>query len=223
MPAVFLSMSVTKPIQLVIVEDRPVLQQRLADLFDGSVDFSLCALCSNAQDALQCLGETPCDILLVDLELPGMSGEELIPHVRERYPAIKIVVFTVFEDQARIVRLMKMGIHGYLLKDTGNELLLAELKVIMLGGSTLSPRVARRILDDDINQVTPDCAMLSERETEILNLTALGLTYRDIAEDLEISPNTVRTHIAHIYEKLQVSSKVEALNRARQLGILDGG
>lgn len=203
---------------IIAIEDRPVIQQRLVDLFAKKTGFCLRALCTSAEDAQERLQEVPCDILIVDLELPGMNGEALIPWVKQHYPQVKIVIFTVFEDQARIVRLMKMGINGYLLKDTPDELFLAELKVIMLGGAPLSPRVARKILDDD----NPNLAQnpLSERELEILNFIALGLNYRAIAEELEISPNTVRVHIGHIYQKLNTNNKVEALNRARQIGIL---
>lgn len=206
--------------QIIVVEDRPVIQQRLSDLFERESNFVLRALCTSAEDALERLKETPCDLMIIDLELPGMSGEELIPCVSADYPRIKLVVFTVFEDQARIVRLMRKGIDGYLLKDTGDELLLAELSVIMLGGAPLSPRVARKILEDATTEPAAAENPLSEREVEILNLTALGLTYKNIADDLNISPNTVRVHISRIYEKLETCNKTEALNRARQLGLL---
>lgn len=206
--------------QIIVVEDRPVIQQRLSDLFERESNFVLRALCTTAEDALERLKETPCDLMIIDLELPGMSGEELIPCVSADYPRIKLVVFTVFEDQARIVRLMRKGIDGYLLKDTGDELLLAELSVIMLGGAPWSPRVARKILEDATSEPAAAENPLSEREVEILNLTALGLTYKNIADDLNISPNTVRVHISRIYEKLETCNKTEALNRARQLGLL---
>jgi DNA-binding NarL/FixJ family response regulator len=209
-----------KVVDIVVVEDRPVVQQRLTDLFAQHADFQLRALCSAAEEVLPRLEQTPCDLLMVDLELPGMNGEELIPLVREKYPLIKLVIFTVFEDQARIVRLLRLGVNGYLLKDTMDELLIAELKVILLGGAPLSPRVAHKILDDERDLIGTQPSPLSERETEILNLIALGMSYRSIADDLEISPNTVRVHIGNIYTKLATSSKVEALNRARQLGII---
>lgn len=210
-----------KVTNIVIVEDRPVVQQRLTDLFAQQTDFNLRALCSSAEEVLPRLEQNPCELMMVDLELPGMNGEELIPLVREKYPHIKLVVFTVFEDQARIVRLLRLGVNGYLLKDTMDDLLIAELKVILLGGAPLSPRVARKILDDERDNVAPQANPLSKREMEILNLIALGMSYRSIADDLDISPNTVRVHIGNIYGKLATSSKVEALNRARQLGIID--
>lgn len=210
----------TNVTDIVIVEDQPVVQQRLTDLFAQNADFHLRALCSSAEEVLPRLQETHCDLLILDLELPGINGEELIPLVRDKYPQLKIVVFTVFEDQARIVRLLRHGVNGYLLKDTPDDLLIAELKVILLGGAPLSPRVARKILDDVPDDVNLQANPLSERETEILNLIALGMSYRAIADDLDISPNTVRVHIANIYEKLATTCKVEALNRARQLGII---
>lgn len=210
----------TNVTDIVIVEDQPVVQQRLTDLFAQNADFHLRALCSSAEEVLPRLQETHCDLLILDLELPGMNGEELIPLVREKYPQLKLVVFTVFEDQARIVRLLRHGVNGYLLKDTPDDLLIAELKVILLGGAPLSPRVARKILDDVPDDVNLKKNPLSERETEILNLIALGMSYRAIADDLDISPNTVRVHIANIYQKLATTCKIEALNRARQLGII---
>jgi len=206
---------------IIVVEDRLVIQQRISDLFEHESNFALRALCTSAEDALERLKEVPCELMIIDLELPGMSGEELIPIVRAQNPAIKLVVFTVFEDQARIVRMMKQGIDGYLLKDTADELLVAELTVIMLGGAPLSPRVARKILDESPDEPSLQQNPLSDRELEILNLVALGLNYRAIAEDLDISPNTVRVHITRIYNKLQSCNKVEALNRARQMGLLE--
>ena len=208
------------PVTLLILEDQPIIQARLHSLFTAENRFTLLKICGSAEEALaELLVQTP-QIFLVDLELPGMSGEQLIPLVRAKYPDIKIVVFTVFEDQARIVRLLRLGIRGYLLKDIADDLLIAELGVICAGGSTLTERVAQTLMTE-IQQSAPQSpSILTDRETEVLNLTALGLNYKDIAEDLDISPHTVRRHINHIYEKLEVGSKVEALNRARQLGML---
>lgn len=209
-----------KLIPVLVLEDQPIIQNRMRLAFAGSERYELLALCGTVDEALNLLSHIRPAIFLVDLELPGKSGEELIPVVRSKYPEIKIVVFTVFEDQERIVHLMRQGIRGYLLKDISDELFFAELGVIEAGGSTLTERVAQKLLAEISGNLEPVSNPLTARELEVMNLTALGLNYKDIAEDLDISPHTVRRHINHIYEKLEVTSKVEALNRARQLGLL---
>ncbi|MFZ5629594.1 MAG: response regulator [Spirochaetota bacterium] len=206
--------------KVLALEDQPVIQERLRRAFAASEKYHLLSVCSSVDEALaELAGEKPA-IFLVDLELPEKSGEDLIAVLRDRYPEVKIVVFTVFEDHERIVRLMQKGIRGYLLKDISDELLFAELGVIEAGGSTLTERVAQKLIADFAAEKVLSENPLTEREQEVMNLTALGLNYKDIAEDLDISPHTVRRHINHIYEKLEVTSKVQALNRARQLGLL---
>jgi DNA-binding NarL/FixJ family response regulator len=202
-----------------VVEDQPIIQERLRTLFGAHANYRLHGISGTAEDAVQALQSASVDILLLDLELPGQSGEEIIPLVRGQFPELKIVVFTVFEDHARIVRLLRLGIRGYLLKDITDDLLLAELGVICAGGSTLTERVAQTLLSELEPTLADESHGLTAREIEVLNLISLGLNYKDIAEDLDISPHTVRRHINHIYEKLEVNSKVEALNKARQLGI----
>ncbi len=207
-------------VPILALEDQPVIQHRLRRAFADSDRYELLGICASVDEAIEALKRELPAIMLVDLELPGRSGEELIPILRTLHPEIRIVVFTVFEDQERIVRLMRMGIRGYLLKDISNELLFAELAVIEAGGSTLTERVAQKLIADIGAEASSAENPLTEREQEVMNLIALGLNYRDIAEDLDISPHTVRRHINHIYEKLEVTSKVQALNRARQLGLL---
>lgn len=216
-PAESQNMAMTPVLAL---EDQPVIQERLRRAFATSDKYKLLCVCGSVDEALAKLAQVQPAIILVDLELPGKSGEDLISILRAQYPEVKIVVFTVFEDQARIVRLMRQGIRGYLLKDISDELLFAELGVIEAGGSTLTERVAQKLIADFSSETVSGANPLSEREQEVINLIALGLNYKDIAEDLDISPHTVRRHINHIYEKLEVTSKVEALNRARQLGLL---
>lgn len=212
-------MNASDKIKILVTEDHAKTQQRLRTLFNNSAEFELLAICDRSEKALSLIenGQVP-DILLVDLEMPGMKGDELISIIREKSAEIRIAVFTVFEDESRIYNLLKAGIKGYLLKDTPDELLSAELRVISLGGATITERVAGRILD-----ILPEADsaenVLSERETEVLNLIALGLQYREIAEELEISPNTVRRHIENTYRKLEVNSKIAAVKKAEQLGI----
>lgn len=208
-------------VSILVLEDRVEIQDRLMSLFSAAPGYRLLGIAGSAEDALVLLKKEIPRIFLVDLELPGMSGEELVPIVRHIYPDVRMVVFTVFEDAPRIARLMRLGARGYLLKDISDELLLAELGVILAGGSTLTERVAQKLLAEIEEAPVPSKNPLSERETEVLNLIALGLNYKEIADDLDISPHTVRRHLNHLYEKLEVGSKVEAINRARQLGIFD--
>lgn len=213
-------------ISVLAVEDQPTIQERLTNLFNGSTVFSLLAVHDNALRILEYLDQNsddPPDLLLVDLELPGMKGDELIAICREKYPNLKMVVFTSFEDQSRILRLLKSGIKGYILKDTLDDLFLAELQVVQLGGASLTEKIAQAILADLYpREVLPadKNGVLTEREYGVINLIALGLNYRDIASELKLSPHTIRSHIENIYRKLEVNSKIQAVEKAKQLGIL---
>jgi DNA-binding NarL/FixJ family response regulator len=214
------------PISILIVEDQPIIQTRLTNLFHLNKKFLNFGVYSNAISALNYLEhkqDSLPDILLVDLELPGMKGDEMIKICLEKFPTIKIVVFTVYEDQLRILNLLQLGIKGYLLKDTLDDLLIAELRVVHLGGSSLTERVAQSILEELYPKNNPSnthSEILTKREYEILNFIALGLNYRDIASKLDLSPYTIRRHIEKIYLKLEVNSKFQALNKAKKLGII---
>ncbi len=132
-----------KLIPVLMLEDQPIIQNRMRLAFASSERYELLAVCGTVDEALNLLPRIHPAIFLVDLELPGKSGEELIPVVRSKYPAIKIVVFTVFEDQERIVRLMRLGIRGYLLKDISDELFLPSWVSSKPGGQ-LSPNALRK-------------------------------------------------------------------------------
>ncbi|MCC5815716.1 MAG: response regulator transcription factor [Leptospira sp.] len=213
-------------ISILAVEDQNVIQDRIRTLLVPENNYHLFGICSNAETCLERLKISTPDILLVDLELPGMKGDELIKICREKYPNVKIVVFTSFEEQSRILRLLKLGIKGYILKDTIDELFIAELSVIQLGGASLTERVAQKILDEVENGELQSSSgsndpILSEREFEVLNLISLGMNYKDIAIDLDVSPHTVRRHIENLYKKLEVNSKIQALEKAQRIGILN--
>lgn len=211
-------------ITLLAVEDQPVIQDRIRNIFTGQKEFELLGICSDGSQAWNTLSELKSipDMLLVDLELPKVKGDELIQRCREKYPNLKIVVFTSFEEQNRILRLLKLGIKGYILKDTVDDLLIAELKVVYLGGSSLTERIAQKILEEieTSEELPKDAQPLTEREMEVINYISLGLNYRDIALSLDISPNTIRRHIENIYRKLEVNSKLKAVEKAKKMGLL---
>lgn len=198
------------PYSVSIVEDRIEIAERLRAQISASADFSLSQHYESAELALKNLPHDACELLLLDIGLPGMSGVDAIPFLLKARPDLKIVVFTVFENPSLIVRALGLGAKGYLLKGIAADLLLAELKVVMLGGSALTAAVAAQVMEKfESTPATPDTSSLTPREKEVLNLLSLGMTYTDCAEDLEISPHTVRRHIENIYAKLNVNSRTE--------------
>ncbi|MBX3724169.1 MAG: response regulator transcription factor [Turneriella sp.] len=200
------------PYSVSIVEDRAEVAGRLREQLLAASDFVFSAYYANAEQALAGIEKDACDLLLLDIGLPGMSGVDAIPFLLKTRPPLKIVVLTVFENPSLITRALGYGAKGYLLKGISAELLHAELKVVMLGGSALTAAVAAQLMEKfETPAEAPDTASLTPREKEVLNLLALGMTYTDCADDLEISPHTVRRHIENIYAKLNINSRAEII------------
>lgn len=213
----------TRPFNLCTIEDNPAFAERLLHIFNNSAEFHLQSQFSNAEQALQRLPDLRPHLVLVDMDLPGMSGADCIYELRksEQLKQTRIVVLTMFEDEDYILQSIQNGANGYLLKDIGPDLLLAELKVACLGGSSMSQTIAERIFKNF--QSTPRNQIenpLTVRETEVINLISLGFTYQEIADELDLSAHTVRRHIEKIYRKLEVGSRSQAIRRSRQLGLL---
>ena len=179
------------------------------------------------------------DVLLVDLGLPDINGVEVIRHATTRNPQCDVLVITMFGDDAHVVASIEAGATGYLLKDASADRIAASIHELRAGGAPISPGIARRILErfrlaaklsgQSPNAGSPGLVTttapsaqspLTERETELLRLTAKGLTFSDIGELLEISPHTVVSHVKKIYRKLAVHSRVEAVYEANQMGLL---
>ncbi len=204
------------------IEDNLDLAARLKRLLMESPDFALLDHFSNAEDALRTLPRKTPKLLLVDMDLPGMHGAECIRLLRAsaRFDAMRIVALTIFENEDLILRCLQYGANGYLLKDISPELLLAELRVAALGGAAMTQSIAARLMNARLRGERPDAARnpLTDRETQVINLISLGLTYAEVAAELNISLHTVRSHIENIYGKLKVRSKSAALKRYRELG-----
>ncbi len=200
------------PIRVVLVEDRPDVRTGLAHLID-TADGCVCAgACERAEDALALLESTAVDVILMDIELPGISGIEAARRIKARWPSIQIMMLTVYQDDDRIFDSLSAGATGYVLKTTPPERLLRDIAMLHAGGSPMSSAIARRVVET-FHRPRPDPAVtesLTPREEEILALIAEGFRYREIGERLFISLDTVRTHIRHIYEKMHVRSRTEA-------------
>jgi len=220
-------------LNIAIIEDDPRYRHSLETLFHNTPGFQVAASCGSAHTMLQELenaqraGQEPSwQLALVDIELPGMNGIEATRRLRKELPALTVVMLTVFEDPTIILEAITAGADGYLLKKTPAPELVSQLKAIASGGSPLTPDVARtvlsllrentpkRIAGKFFNTGSPTKLDLTEREHAVLQGLVKGLSYKQTALQLDISIDTVRTHIRAVYRKLQVHSVSEAVARA---------
>lgn len=202
------------PITISLVEDHEDLAEALRDLFARQEDMQVYDVFPSAELALQGLPLRTPSLLVVDLRLPAMSGVELIAHVKAQHPALHILVLTMYEESDLIFEALKAGASGYLLKRAPQAELCDALRQVSRGGAPMSPSIALKVVESFRNapgSPRRDPVKLSPRETEILNLLAEGAPYKEIAATLEVSLDTVRTHLRRIYEKLHVHSRTAAV------------
>ncbi len=207
-----------------IVEDNELLLANLIALLDGEGDIRVTASHASAEQALVQTDWAGTDILLADINLPLMSGIELIQKVHPLHPDLSILVYTVHEDRSRVLDAIRAGACGYLIKGSSPRELIDALHEIYEGGAPMSPRIARAVLAELRLEEQPaegqDDNQLTVRETDILKRLEYGQSYKEISADLGVSTHTVHTHIKSIYRKLQAHSKAEAIRKGRIRGVL---
>jgi len=198
-----------------IVEDEKQIREGMVMLINGSEGFSCEHSFSNAEDALQHLPGLELDVVLMDIHLPGKSGIDCVAELKPRCNKTQFIMFTSFEDDESVFKALKVGAPGYLTKTTQPSKILDALLDVHKGGSPMSSHIARKVVGSfHLSDHNSEWQKLSAREKEILDLLAKGFRYKEIADQLFLSTETVRTHIRNIYEKLQVNSRTEALNKA---------
>ena len=202
------------------VEDNNVTRETLKLLLSGEPAVTSVETYASAEEALTKLELFPPDILLVDLDLPGMHGTELILRAKQILPHVEIMVYTIFEDRDTVFAAIKAGASGYLLKGSPPRELIESLQNLHQGGSPMSPKIARKVIHEFQNAPEEDENPLSFRESAIVRSIEQGLSYKEIAELYNISSHTVHTHIKNIYEKLQAHGRKDFLQRARRIGII---
>jgi DNA-binding NarL/FixJ family response regulator len=205
------------PIKVSIIEDVDDIRNGFNFLVNTSDEFKCIGVYSTAEEALNNLESNIPDVIIMDIGLPGMSGIECTKYIKDRFPSVQIMICTVFEDDDRLFSALSAGASGYVLKRTTPNILLESIKDIHYGGSPMTSQIARKVVSflqspQKKNNQSVDFN-LSTRETEILNLLTDGYRNKEIAEKLFISLHTVKSHIYHIYEKLHVKSRVEAINK----------
>ena len=203
-------------ISLAIVEDLAEVREGLKQFISLNPEFTILGTFQTAEEAMHKLPQLNPDIVIMDINLPGMSGIECIRQIKKKIPRTQFMMFTVYENDEKVFEALKAGASGYLLKNTGLLQLIAALKELHNGGSPMSANIARKLVNlfQDEHVDEEPASGLSKRENEILLLLSKGLLYKEIADQLGISVGTVRQHIHKIYEKLHVQNRTEALNKA---------
>jgi len=202
------------PIKVSIVEDLTEVREGLVELVSSDKELSMIGSFEDAESAVDKLPKLQADIVIMDINLPGMSGIDCIRSVKEKCPDTQFMMFTVYENDEKVLQALQAGATGYLLKRTEPQRILESIKELNQGGSPMSSNIARKVLNIFLHEkkITKK-EILSDRENEVLKLLADGLLYKEIAERLFISHGTVRQHIHNIYEKLHVQNRTEAVNK----------
>jgi DNA-binding NarL/FixJ family response regulator len=202
------------PIRVSIVEDLSEIREGLADVIHSDKELLLLEYFDNAETAASKLPGMNADIVIMDINLPGMSGIECIRQIREQCPGTQFMMFTVYENDEKVLQALQAGASGYLLKRTKPQQILDAIKELNQGGAPISSNIARKLLNSFLSaRKGIKKHALTDRENEVLQLLADGLLYKEIAERLNIVHGTVRQHIHNIYEKLHVQNRTEAVNK----------
>lgn len=226
-------------IKVVVVEDQPQILKNQLKILAESQEIEVIGTALSGEAALELLATTQPDVILQDLGLPRMSGIEVTREVKKRWPSVEVLVFTIFDEEEKVIEAVKAGASGYLLKGAPSERVIEAIKEVKAGGSVIQPNLARRLLryfhvpeepasaeparkpPPPGNREEPATRPLTEREIEILRLIAKGLSNNEAARVLGLSRATVRTHLEHIYQKLEVTNRVEAVTEGLRKGLIE--
>ena len=231
-------------IKVMVVEDQPQILKQQLKILGESDEVEVVGTALSGEAALDYLAANEKnppkwpDVILEDLGLPRMTGIEVTREVKRRWPKIEVLIFTIFDEEEKVIEAVKAGASGYLLKGTTADKIVEAIREVKAGGSVIQPNLARRLLqhfkvpesaDAPVekppmpfgHRQEPPTRPLTEREIEILRLIAKGLSNNEAASVLTLSRATVRTHLEHIYEKLEVSNRVEAVTEGLRKGLIE--
>lgn len=201
-------------ISICIIEDLSEIQDGLKAVVESDPRFVLQKCFTNAEEAIEELPLLVPNIVIADINLPGKSGIQCVREVKALVPAIQFIMFTIYEDNDQVFEAIEAGANGYILKNTPADKIIDALADLSEGGSPMTPKIARKVLDS-LQKTTQNkvAEVLTSRELEVITFLSKGLLYKEISDKLGIATNTVKRHISHIYQKLQVQNKTEALNK----------
>jgi len=212
-----------KPIQVFIIEDQAKILKQQVKVLSVYPEVEVVGNALSGETGLKELEKVEVDVLLLDLGLPLMDGIEVTKKVKEKWPDLEILIFTIFDEEDRVINAIRAGASGYLLKGTPGEKIVEAIREVFDGGTVIQPNLARNLLKQFQNTKSeePSYHNLSNREAEILQLVSKGLPNHEVGEILGLTKATIRTHLEHIYKKLDVTNRVEAVTEGIRKGIIE--
>ncbi|MEO1162567.1 MAG: response regulator transcription factor [Chloroflexota bacterium] len=214
-------MSKENPIRILLADDHPVVRDGLATMLETQADFTVVAAVEDGTAVLEKGEALQPDVVLLDLEMPKLDGLETLKRIHDKCEGVRVIVFTAFDTDDRIIESVKAGAKGYLLKGAPREDIFNAIRVVSQGGSLLQPIIASKLMAHISQQnQSPMVESLTERESEVLNLLAEGMTNKEIASELVVTERTIKFHVSAILGKLDAVNRTEAVSIALQQGLL---
>jgi len=204
-------------IRILVADDHPIVRDGLVAVLNTQPDFEVVGEASSGPETIRRAAALQPDVLLLDIEMPGLDGVETLKRLREQHPAVRAIMFTAFDTDERILQAVQAGAQGYLLKGIPRDEIFNAVRVVHAGGALLHPVAASKLL----RRTRRDQEPLTAREREVLRLLARGLTNKQIAADLVVTERTVKFHVSAILAKLGAANRTEALHRATQQGLIE--
>jgi DNA-binding NarL/FixJ family response regulator len=208
------------PVRIVVVDDHALFRRGLVGLLSEMQDFQVVGEASGGKEALVVIAEHKPDVVLLDVNMPGMSGVETLSSMRRSHIEAQVLMLTISQHEEDLIGSIRAGASGYLLKNAEPETLRQTILQVAAGKSVLAPEVTSQVFRLVRSGQVGSTSVLSEREIEVLRILAQGFTTAQTASELVISENTVKTHVRHILNKLEVGNRAEAVAKATQLGLI---
>lgn len=210
-------------IKILIADDHAVVREGTRQILEQEADMDVVAEAADGEEAVKLAGSSKPDVAIIDIAMPKLDGIEATKQIKTLYPAIAVLILTAYDDDQFVFSLLEAGAAGYLLKSVRGSELIEAVRAVYVGESVLHPAIARKVLNRFVPvsgqpQRQKPAEVVSEREMEILKLATRGLSNQDIANELRLSLRTVQAHLGHIFNKLQVGSRTEAVVRALKDG-----